>query len=425
MPGRNFVGGGVTDYRYGYQGSEKNSEVGVGIYTTFFRELDSRIARWWSIDPKSKADESPYVSMGNKPIWHNDVLGDTDDKERKSNPKSRTNSKSNTANPNSSNTNTTKGSSVNSALNSLPNGTDDAVEGVTEGFLKDAGAGAAKKLAKPKLVYYFAATEKVINVRNVPEVLPAGTEKVPYASDLNGLGGGKAGFYVTKVPSKPVLALTKTAVAAGTALGIAAYGNDIYNYSNDQLSGQRFAFKTTGFATATAVGALDGGPWGAAAGLAFSSAEAMYDLGTWFKGEVSRWNAHTENALQSGWTPSNPMQIFSDSTLKKDITAIDVDSISSKLNRLNIYSYIYISDSAYNHNVKDLGLLAQDLEKLFPNCVYTNSSGIKTIDYARLIPILIADSRKKDNDIEELKKMVNQLQNLFLQQQILVEKSKK
>ncbi len=72
-----------------------------------------------------------------------------------------------------------------------------------------------------------------------------------------------------------------------------------------------------------------------------------------------------------------------------------------------------------------MGLLAQDLEKLFPNCVYTNSSGIKTIDYARLIPILIADSRKQDNDIEELKKMVNQLQNLFLQQQILVEKSKK
>ena len=29
-----------------------------------------------SIDPKSKAWESPYVSMGNNPIWFNDQLGD-------------------------------------------------------------------------------------------------------------------------------------------------------------------------------------------------------------------------------------------------------------------------------------------------------------------------------------------------------------
>jgi RHS repeat-associated protein len=76
MPGRNASTG---DYRYGYQGSEKDGEIsGEGnSYSTFFRQLDVRLGRWKSIDPKATAWESPYVSMGNNPILYNDVLGDT------------------------------------------------------------------------------------------------------------------------------------------------------------------------------------------------------------------------------------------------------------------------------------------------------------------------------------------------------------
>ncbi len=46
-------------------------------YTTHFRQLDVRVARWLSIDPKSTPWESPYVSMGNNPVLNNDILGDT------------------------------------------------------------------------------------------------------------------------------------------------------------------------------------------------------------------------------------------------------------------------------------------------------------------------------------------------------------
>lgn len=66
-------------YRYGYQGSEKIDEVsGEGNhYTTYYRGLDPRVVRWWSIDPKRTAWESPYASMGNNPIIYNDPFGDT------------------------------------------------------------------------------------------------------------------------------------------------------------------------------------------------------------------------------------------------------------------------------------------------------------------------------------------------------------
>ena len=69
----------VGSYRYGYQGSEMDNEVkGQGnSYTTHFRQLDPRVGRWLSIDPKANAQESPYASMGNSPIMFNDPLGDT------------------------------------------------------------------------------------------------------------------------------------------------------------------------------------------------------------------------------------------------------------------------------------------------------------------------------------------------------------
>ena len=73
---------GFRSYRFGYQGSEKDDEVyGVtgSMYTTFFREYDARIARWITPDPETKKApwESPYVSMGDNPIWHNDTRGNS------------------------------------------------------------------------------------------------------------------------------------------------------------------------------------------------------------------------------------------------------------------------------------------------------------------------------------------------------------
>jgi RHS repeat-associated protein len=65
------------EYRYGYQGSEKDDELkgGGNSYTTFFRQLDPRVGRWFSVDPVFQPWQSPYCSMDGNPILFNDVLG--------------------------------------------------------------------------------------------------------------------------------------------------------------------------------------------------------------------------------------------------------------------------------------------------------------------------------------------------------------
>jgi hypothetical protein len=69
------------NYSYGFnKGSEKDDEItGKGNhYSTFFRELDTRIAKWWSVDPESDALpwQSPYCLMDNNPVFNNDPNGD-------------------------------------------------------------------------------------------------------------------------------------------------------------------------------------------------------------------------------------------------------------------------------------------------------------------------------------------------------------
>ncbi|PHR44316.1 MAG: hypothetical protein COA32_14985 [Fluviicola sp.] len=76
MPGRS---GSTPDYRYGFNGMEKDDEVkGEGnSYTTEFRQYDPRIMRWTSRDPMfaNFPWQSPYVGFDNNPVVFNDPKG--------------------------------------------------------------------------------------------------------------------------------------------------------------------------------------------------------------------------------------------------------------------------------------------------------------------------------------------------------------
>ena len=75
MSGRRFLS---PKAKYGYQGSLKDNEIsGEGNnYTTYYRPLDTRLGKWFSLDPVTHAWISPYNSMGGNPILYSDKNGD-------------------------------------------------------------------------------------------------------------------------------------------------------------------------------------------------------------------------------------------------------------------------------------------------------------------------------------------------------------
>lgn len=62
-----------------------------------------------------------------------------------------------------------------------------------------------------------------------------------------------------------------------------------------------------------------------------------------------------------------------------------------------------------SYNLKDnnqhsFGLIAQEVEKIYPHMVHTGADGYKSISYEELIPLLLLQTNNLERKIEELKK---------------------
>lgn len=84
---------------------------------------------------------------------------------------------------------------------------------------------------------------------------------------------------------------------------------------------------------------------------------------------------------------------YSDERLKSNITKLD--SARNKLLLLNAYRFNWKS----NLNKKDIGLLAQEVERVYPDIVDTDSLGYKKVAYYKLIPILLQAIKEQDSII--------------------------
>jgi len=73
----------------------------------------------------------------------------------------------------------------------------------------------------------------------------------------------------------------------------------------------------------------------------------------------------------------------SDATLKKDI--VTIDGGLEKINKLNGVYFKW-----KNNNEPSMGLIAQDVEKVFPEVVSVNpQTGLRSVDYGKLVAPLI------------------------------------
>lgn len=106
----------------------------------------------------------------------------------------------------------------------------------------------------------------------------------------------------------------------------------------------------------------------------------------------------------SGSVSAQYFYYISDLRLKTNIQPIE--NALSRLLTLEGISY----QTKYENN-RSLGLIAQDVEKVFPEVVNTDKeTGLKWIDYGKLVPALIEAIKEQQKEIESLKIQLELLQ---------------
>jgi hypothetical protein len=98
-------------------------------------------------------------------------------------------------------------------------------------------------------------------------------------------------------------------------------------------------------------------------------------------------------------TPSELNQLnYSDLRLK---TGIENYEASSSVFDIETYSYQW-KDTVRFHNRKEIGFVAQDLEKYVPELVTENSDGEKMVDYGKMTAVLLSTIKQLNKRVEAL-----------------------
>ena len=93
----------------------------------------------------------------------------------------------------------------------------------------------------------------------------------------------------------------------------------------------------------------------------------------------------------------------SDKRLKNNIKTIE--SPLEKLDKINGVEFDWIPKEGIHENEgHDVGVIAQEVEKVIPEIVQTRDNGYKAVKYEKIVPLLIESIKELKAEIEELKK---------------------
>lgn len=122
----------------------------------------------------------------------------------------------------------------------------------------------------------------------------------------------------------------------------------------------------------------------------------------------------------NGTIKANNVSETSDIRLKRDVTPLN-NSLQKvlKLRGVNYYwkseeeikTVLGTHEKCQYPETKQVGVIAQEVEEVVPEVVATDAKGFKSVDYSKLVPVLIEAIKEQQNEIEELKKMVEELKN--------------
>ena len=101
-------------------------------------------------------------------------------------------------------------------------------------------------------------------------------------------------------------------------------------------------------------------------------------------------------------TVSGDIVVSSDARLKANI--VSLGSTLAKLLLIDGKRYTMKKDGK-----QKIGVLAQDIQKVFPELVTTDDKDMLAVNYQGLVPVLINALKEQQSEIDELKEMFKEL----------------
>ena len=109
---------------------------------------------------------------------------------------------------------------------------------------------------------------------------------------------------------------------------------------------------------------------------------------------------------------SNDIVAYSSSDKRWKTNIKNIDSPLDKISQINGVEFDWIEDEPVHGNKgHDIGVIAQEIEKILPDAVQTRESGMKAVKYEKVIPLLIEAVKEQQKQIEELKQLLNGITN--------------
>jgi len=97
---------------------------------------------------------------------------------------------------------------------------------------------------------------------------------------------------------------------------------------------------------------------------------------------------------------TNGISVSSDIRLKENFESIG--NALDLVKQLNSFYYTWKKDAGTDKPRK-LGFIAQEVEKVIPELVKTDSEGMKSVDYVSVVPVLVEALKHQQKQIDELK----------------------
>jgi len=122
------------------------------------------------------------------------------------------------------------------------------------------------------------------------------------------------------------------------------------------------------------------------------------------------------------------LDVFAGSDVRFKDEIVPLENGLESILKIDAYKYFYKTEEFPKRNFsnkKQVGFLAQDLEKILPELVKTDDEGFKAVNYAQMTPVLLQGIKELNSVVEQQANVIETLAKKVLKLEALMSSDKK